>query len=342
MATPRRSGANARVLVLALSGCAEPDAGSIAAEPDLERALAGYGAALDPAPTSVAELRWVAPPADCLHVYRLTATYDPPLMYEPDSISTMALGYAPGKPAPAEAGSALEPGEIVEARLDYVGLRAETRGATRDVALAADFAGPAAPTAACFPRTWDPMEDALALGWPKLPVRLVAVDQRWTGLRVEGKCNRSACVYPVTGGGGPDNHHRACVTMDWAERLAGVYDGAGGRWALVASEWSDGHGDAGIRSERLTLVSVDHGRPAWSRTTVHHAFNQPIAGGGFAPVERTWTLESIDACAGSLASLGWQRPQDVLDDLASETARFAETDALRRTDRRREQEAGAD
>ena len=58
-------------------------------------------------------------------------------------------------------------------------------------------------------------------------------------------------------------------------------------------------------------------------------------------VERTWTLESLDGCPGSLASMGWHRPQDALDELAGETARFAESDAIRRTDargRRGEQE----
>ena len=93
-------------------------------------------------------------------------------------------------------------------------------------------------------------------------------------------------------------------TIDLRERLAGVYEIAGQRVALVESHWDDGHEGQGIETDRMTLVSLDHGRPLWSRTRVNHRFPQPTADRSFAPVVRTWELQAQDGCAGALPQLG--------------------------------------
>ena len=56
--------------------------------------------------------------------------------------------------------------------------------------------GPAAPDAACRKRSWDAVEDALALGWPQLSPHRVRTGETWTGARVEGRCNETACLTP--------------------------------------------------------------------------------------------------------------------------------------------------
>jgi hypothetical protein len=173
------------------------------------------------------------------------------------------------------------------------------------------------------------MEDALALGWPRLTGRLTAIGERWSGLPVEGKCARSTCVDPQTGGGGAEQHERTCVSPPWREELAGIYELHGELHAWIVSRWSDGHGAGqGISTTRHTLISVEHGRPVWSQTVVDHRFSQPVAG-GFAPVVRTWTLEAIDACPGSLHGLGWERPPELADEEARLRDRLAHADELR-------------
>lgn len=309
--------------------------------PMLREATLEYGLTIEPVPVRTATLAWQAPPSDCPHVYRLLARHDPPLLHEGDSISTLAIRRKADDDAPHVADGVPPPPEVVvPLELFYRGFRAEKRGLARDVFVSAEQIGPSAPTAACTPRTWDPTEDAFALGWPKLPARAVAVDETWAGLRVEGRCSRSPCVDPATGGGGPDNHHRTCVSMSWADRLAGVVEIAGERHAIVHSTWTDGHGEQGITTDRVALVSIEHGRPVWARAIVNHAFPQMTADKKFSPVVRTWVLESIDACPGSLAAIGWQRPPDVvadhdraLDDLANiEALRKSEQASKRRQD----------
>lgn len=339
----------AALCVLA-GACGGAAAGSVLEEPAVDRAMQAYG--LDPTPADPPSvvLGWQAPPEDCPHAYRLTVDYEPALRFEEDGTSSLILGRHPrqrpealeGPRAPNRApdlaraaisgAGPIPPGVMVPAHLFYQGVRAERVGATRDVYLTAEFAGPAAPTAACLPRTWDPMEDALALGWPELTGRLTAVGEQWNGLPVQGKCARSACVDPQTGGGGPEQHDRTCVTTPWHEQLAGLYVLRGELYAWIVSRWSDGHGPGqGISSERRTLVSVEHGRPVWSQTTVDHRFSQPVADGGFAAVTRTWTLEAIDACPGSLATAGWERPPELADEELRLRDRLAHADELRKS-----------
>jgi hypothetical protein len=337
-------------LCVSAAACGGAAAGSQMAEHEVDAAMQPYGLDLAPATLSSVELGWQAPPEECPHAYRLTVDYEPTLRFEEDGTSSLILGRHPRqRPEPLEGprtpdrASDLEraarsgagpipPGVMVPAHLFYRGVRAERVGATRDVYLTAEFAGPAAPTAACMPRTWDPMEDALALGWPELTGRLTAVGESWNGLPVEGKCARSACVDPQTGGGGANQHDRTCVTAPWHEHLAGLFEVRGELYAWIVSRWSDGHGATlGISTVRQTLVSVEHGRPVWSRTKVDHRFPQPVATGGFAPVTRTWTLEAIDACPGSLSAAGWERPPELADEDAELRERLANADELRKS-----------
>lgn len=343
----------ARGAVLACSGavaCGGAAAGSQLEEHAVDRVMQPYGLDLAPAEPASVELGWQAPPEACPHAYRLTVAYEPALRFEENGTASLVLGRHPRQRperlgALGTANGATEPyptvelgpgpipaGVMVPAHIFYQGVRAERVGATRDVTLTAEFAGPAAPTAACMPRTWDPMEDALALGWPKLPGRLTAVGERWSGLPVQGKCARSACVDPQTGGGGAEQHERTCVTSPWQEQLAGLYEHRGELYAWISSRWSDGHeAGQGIHTERHTLVSVEHGRPVWSQTVVDHRFAQPVASGGFAPVVRTWTLEAIDGCPGSLHAAGWERPPALADEEARLRDRLAHADELRKS-----------
>lgn len=316
-----------------VAACGGPAPGSVLEQPRLDHTLEPYGVQLGVAELPSVELGWQAPPEGCPHAYRITVGYEPSLRFEEDSTSSLVVGRHPRQQPERPLGEGPIPaGVIAPAQLFYQGIRAERIGATRDVYLTRELVGPAAPTAACMPRTWDPMDDALALGWPRLPGRLTAVGERWSGLPVQGKCARSPCVDPQTGGGGPEAHARTCVAAPWQERLAGLYDHDGELYAWIASTWSDGHGpEQGIHSERWTLVSVEHGRPVWSRTVVDHRFPQPVASGGFAPVVRTWTLESIDACPGSLAAAGWPRPPELGQEELRLRDRLANADELRRS-----------
>lgn len=323
-------------LVLA-QGCGDPSPVNVFEQHAVGKALAPYGVTMSPVPEETAELGWQAPPADCPHAYRITAHYEPVLRFEDDNEASLIVGRHPGRePDVALGPGPVPPNGMVPALLFYQGIRAERRGATRDLYVTRELIGPAAPTAACMPRTWDPMEDAFALGWPQLTGRLTAVGEHWNGMRVGGKCSRSACVDPESGGGGPEVHDLSCVVPPWHERLAGLFEHEGERYAWIVSEWSDGHGvGQGIHTERRTLVSVDHGRPLWSQTRMDHRFAQPLAEGGFGPVVRTWTLESIDACPGSLAAAGWPRPPELAAEETRLRDRLEHTDELRRSPPRR-------
>lgn len=317
------------------SGCAEPAKQTIDEHPKLVRTLAPWGLQPTSAATAIGTLAWQAPTDDCPHVYRLTVSYEPDLKFEEDSVSYLSLGEDPKYEGEVADGSGpIAADAVVPGRLFYKGLRAERDGATRDVSYGREAFGPASPTAGCLPQTWDPMEDAFALGWPRLTGRLTQVGESWNGLRVEAKCDRAACVDPKTGGGGPDNHHRTCTTQDWQEELLGIYDLGGERVAWIRSMWTDGHEGEGIDTLRHTLISLEHGRPVWSQTVVDHRFAQPTADGSFAPVVRTWQLEAIDACPGSLSSFGWTRDEDTVAAAKMGTEELGRTDELRRTKRK--------
>jgi len=276
-----------------------------------------------------------------LQSYRITVTYDHNPPKEKDSVSTLTIG--PPRQTDANRARSGIPSEdaIFKGRLYYDPMLLGEAGTERELLLSATLVGPAAPTAACLPRTWDPMDDALALGWPRLPARPVALGEHWKGARVEGRCNRTACVDPQTYMGGPDNHDRSCTTQDWDEQLVGILEIGGERFAAVESHWSDGH--PLVSAERRVLISVDHGRPVWARVVIDHRPAQLGDDNTYAPVERSWTMESIDTCPGSLNAAGWQRPDDVVEAGARAKSRFEEEARERKTraseERRQRREA---
>lgn len=254
-------------------------------------------------PARAAPLAWQAPVA-CPQVYRvrIDETYPPGLEERLHTQAEHSESFFvisgpregermtwPSGPVPKD--------RVFSGRLTFQGPRTQDRPVLRDFALSAELAGPAAPDAACMERSWDPVEDALALGWPQLPARLVARGETWRGARVEARCNRSACVDPQTGGGGADNHFRPCATMSWRERLDGLYTIGDEMVAQVSSFWSDGHplGEA-LSSERSAVISVEHGRLLHSQTYVHH---------GYSGIEREVRVDAVDACPGGLVAAGW-------------------------------------
>lgn len=166
----------------------------------------------------------------------------------------------------------------------------------RDVVGSAMHVGPASPSAACMPMPWDPLEDALALGWPRLPDRLTAVGETWDGLRVQGRCHQQACIDPATGKGSA----RPCVTPPWRERLLGFVELEGRLTAIVEGHWSDGRPTAGITAERQALIDVTQGRPIAAKATVLHQLAVPRADGSEGPSRRTWTLQATDSCPALL------------------------------------------
>lgn len=261
--------------------------------------------ALTPTPASdqVATLAWQAP-ASCPQVFRVQVDERYPdglaemLRTQPEQSESWLVVAGPEK---AEK-EAWPQGPVPEDRVFvgrslFRGPKTQDRPLQREFALSATLAGPASPDAPCFERTWDPVEDALALGWPALPGRMVAVGETWRGARVEARCNRSACVDPETRGGGPENHHRPCTTMSWRERLDGVFRLGDDRVVEISSFWSDGQPlDAGIWSERKAVVSLAHGRLIHSETLIHH---------GYSGIEREVRVDAVDECAGGLVAAGW-------------------------------------
>ncbi len=311
---------------LCLASCSDATEESRAQLPTVTEALAPFSVAPTAAETEVARLAYAAPSKECPHVVRITIENEPDLMHEGDSVSYLSIG--DGGPTEDSV-----PGTVAVNTL-YRGFRAE-KGVQRQGTMSSLSVGPASPTAGCLAKTWDPVEDAMTLGWPVLTGRLTGIRERWTGHRVAGKCNRAACIDPKTGGGGVENHHRTCVTQDWQNELVGVFEHMGERLALVQGTWTDGHGEVdpanttGIWAKRLTLINVEHGRPIWSRHRLHHSFPQPIHDKSWSPIDRTWEMVAVDQCPGSLAAHGWDRPQDVLAAVEDQLALQADPTLLR-------------
>jgi len=268
------------------------------------KAELGKGAEI--ASSHVASLEYFPPSSGCRPQYRIRASYDPELRFEPDSTSELSLGPVThaSRSGPRRATSFLPPRGldeetgVWEGELDYQGVRSEQRTLRRTFRLSSLQAGPASPTVACVPQTWDPVEDALAIAWPKLTGRVTAVGETWTGLPVGSKCQQVACVDPETGGGGPANHHRACVAPFWTNTFAGLLEIEGERFAVVTSRWNA----ASIFATSQALLSLEHGRPVYVRFELDYGFGQPLADGGIGPVRRSWTATAVDRCPGSLAT----------------------------------------
>lgn len=141
--------------------------------------------------------------------------------------------------------------------------------------------GPSAPDFACRRRAWDPLEDALALGWPRLPGARVRVGERWIGAAVEGRCHETVCLDPD----GSFGHAIPCRASPWTEQLAG----AEGELALILGRWDDGHdpnrAEIGILTSRE--VVLDQGRPLYVRVVIDQRW---------AGVRRELSLVRIDDC----------------------------------------------
>lgn len=297
--------------------------------------LESYDIGMSEAPTNVEHLRWHALYGDCLQVYRITVTYDHNPPREANSESWITVGPHPRRPEDAAAARRpIAPGTTYAGRLFYDGISVGSAGAARDMHLSPTAVGPSAPTSACYPRTWDPMDDALALGWPQLTGRLTAVGEHWRGARVEGRCNRTACIDPETYAMGEEAHDRACVTRDWDEELVGVLEVGDERIAAIRSTWDDGH--PLVSAQRRALVYLPHGRPVWAEAVIDHRPPQLGDDNTWAPIKRTWRMESIDSCPGSLASLGWDRGPELEAAHAAAVERFGLEEDERRGRARRE------
>jgi len=118
----------------------------------------------------VATLAW-QPPRGCTQVFRVRVDEGYPPGLE-DMLRTRAEhsdSYL-AVTGPEGAGEAWPAGPVPEDRVFtgrtlFRGPKTQGRPLQREFALSAGLAGPASPDAACFERTWDPVEDALALGW---------------------------------------------------------------------------------------------------------------------------------------------------------------------------------
>lgn len=285
-------------------------AAALACAPAVEPApldLGEYGLAVSPAPTALAPLAWQPPDASCPLAYRvrIDETFPPGLAeflhsQEEHSEAVLVLGHGvlakktwSTGPAPRD--------EAFVGQLAYRGPKTGGRELLREWSASAALVGPASPDAACYERTWDPVEDALSLGWPQLPARRARVGETWTGARVEGRCDRAACIDPETRGGGAKAHHMPCTTMSWRERLVGVYALGDALVAQISSFWSDGQAlDVGIWTERTALVDTDTGRLLRAEVFVHH---------GFMNLERLIRIDAIDGCPGGLVAAGWAPPE---------------------------------
>ncbi|MFV8750531.1 hypothetical protein ACNOYE_08255 [Nannocystaceae bacterium ST9] len=132
--------------------------------------------------------------------------------------------------------------------------------------------GPAAPDFACRARGWDPLEDALALGWPRLPDAAVRPGDRWTGALVGGRCHETPCLDEQ----GQFDRARSCQAQPWSEQLAGWIEIAGElEVAVLRSRWDDGHsGELGIVSTRE--LAIAEGRPLLAQVEVEHRWTGVI------------------------------------------------------------------
>jgi hypothetical protein len=148
--------------------------------------------------------------------------------------------------------------------------------------------GPSAPDFACRRRSWDPLEDTLALGWPRLPGVQTRVGEHFLGAPVEGRCHETVCLDPD----GNFGHSIPCRARPWSERLVS----AQGEFSVLVGDWDDGHDPArpelGILTSRTAVL--DEGRPLYVRAVIEQRW---------AGVRRELSLARLDDCgARSLAT----------------------------------------
>jgi len=246
---------------------------------ELSARLFGFGveARFDEGRVDANELRWRAP-GGCVEVYRVRVDEryrDPGVAIflgraEDHASWVLALGEEPGRGVRGvlTAGTGASP---------------PTEARVRELWWGALEVGPRAPDWTCRRQTWDPLEDALALGWPRLPGAGLWVGQRWQGAAVEGRCHETVCVSPE----GQFGTGLPCRARAWREQLAGVDGGL----ALIRGDWDDGHDPAqseiGILTSRVLVI--DEGRPLYVRAVIDQRW---------VGVRRELTLERIDDCGG--------------------------------------------
>jgi len=298
------------ILVLAsgllVPSCAAPPAATVADIADIADALdREYGLEIAATDEVWGLLQWRLP-RDCEQVYRIRIDEQFPERYIrmtrlTEEHSEGFIGLA-RDPAHADSYGPITHGQTLYYR------PGSSQNSPKELVLSAQMLGPASPDAACYERTWNPTEDALTLGWPGLPGRLTAVGETWTGNPVEARCNRIACIDPVTKGGGEAAHHLPCVTMSWREHLDGIYELGTEQAAAISSFWTDGHPlDVGVWTERNALVSTT-GRLIHAHTTIHH---------NFLGITRDIVIDAVDACEGSLPAAGFAPPEAVNRAVAS-------------------------
>lgn len=227
-----------------------------------------------------AELRW-RPPSECVEVYRvrIDERYRDAMVArfvgreEEHSSWLLALGRRER--------------QVIGVLVREHASDEEDEARERELVWSATDVGPAAPDFACRRRSWDPIEDALALGWPKLPGGRVRIGEAWIGASVEGRCHETVCANEQ----GQFEHDRRCRARPWQEQLAGAGDDV----AVIVSRWDDGHAleQIGIVTTRTSLIH--EGRPLWVSASVEHRWSG---------VSRELELTRIDDCGGASLAVG--------------------------------------
>jgi len=141
--------------------------------------------------------------------------------------------------------------------------------------------GPASPDAPCRTSPVDPLEHALAVGWPSLPDASVAVGDTWVGRKAGGICNALAAA---------DGEATAGT---WTHRLVALHASGGVLVAEVETEFA-GAGTATAR------IDVGAGRLLEARVRL-----EPPARPGRDDVERPapWvTTVKFERCDAAVAA----------------------------------------
>ncbi|WP_106091141.1 hypothetical protein [Enhygromyxa salina] len=282
-----------------VSAAASAAAPALVEARDRARAFAsarGLALSFDAGVGAAAELTWRAP-GECVEVYRVRVdeTFRDPavavFLGREEEHASWALALA-ARPSSSRPGLVAVDGLLMslDPALDPVDpdSGAERR---RQLWWSARAAGPAAPDFACRQRSWDPLEDAVALGWPALPDHRVRVGEAWLGGAVEGRCHETTCVDDQ----GQFPHDRPCRARPWREVLAGVSQGPP-EVALILGNWDDGHDlarpEIGILTSRELLIV--EGRPL----RAHVRIEQRWVG-----VVRELELTRIDDCGDQTTAL---------------------------------------
>ncbi len=255
-------------------------------QPELAATVDTLAVALDVEPlarTRPILLRWRFDPA-CEQVYELRI--DESFAHEgvarflgrDEEHSHHRLTLAPDPRRPARWLATLEP------------LAGQGEPRTRELHLAADLRslGPRAPDLACRNRSWDLLEDALALGWPRLPASPLRPGEQWTGDSVSARCHETVCLDEA----GTFDHARACQAMPWHETLAGfahdsTHDTDPSTITLLRSRWHDDHEDSRVGITATRELALAEGRLLLARAEIDHRWSGVI---------RQLELRRVDAC----------------------------------------------